>query len=372
MNPPAAGRNSPRWGRPRASASSPARKQAVSNFASKLDEWQRTIHRRLTARAALADVVTATSASLEPRRVAEFLVSWAPTWWPLTVWAVVTSDGDGQLTVVAERGLADGLATTVQAVAGWVMHSGEAFVCGDMRHDHRLPGPSAAAGALGFPLRGRTVAVGAMVGIDRKPSAGDPVLSGRVMAAWNELLAPAGLALENALLVERAEALSVTDDLTRLYNSRYLNQSLRRETKRAVRTGSPLSLLFIDLDGFKAVNDTYGHLSGSRALVEAAAVIRSCARETDIVARFGGDEFAVILPETAREGAIMVAERVRDRIATHGFLTADLLDVRLTASVGIATLPEVAASAEELVQAADRAMYRVKVAGKNGIQLAAD
>ena len=104
------------------------------------------------------------------------------------------------------------------------------------------------------------------------------------------------------MLIERAEALSVTDDLTRLYNSRYLNQSLRRETKRAVRTGNTLSLLFIDLDGFKAVNDTYGHLCGSRALVEAAAVIRSCARETDVVARFGGDEFAVILPETGARG----------------------------------------------------------------------
>ena len=87
-------------------------------------------------------------------------------------------------------------------------------------------------------------------------------------------MTPAALALENALVVTRAEALSVTDDLTRLYNSRYLNLSLRRETKRAVRTGAPLSLLFIDLDGFKAVNDTYGHLYGSRALVEAAAVIR--------------------------------------------------------------------------------------------------
>ena len=106
--------------------------------------------------------------------------------------------------------------------------------------------------------------------------------------------------------------------------------------------------------------------------MEAAVVIRGCARETDVVARFGGDEFAVILPDTGRDGAIMVAERIRDRIAAHSFLTSDQLNVHLTASVGIATLPDVASSADELVQAADRAMYKVKVSGKNGIHLAAD
>jgi two-component system, cell cycle response regulator len=221
-------------------------------------------------------------------------------------------------------------------------------------------------------LSGRDQVVGALVGLERQPTPAELVFAPRIRRCWTELLAPAGLALDNALRIEKAEALSVTDDLTRLYNSRFMNLSLRRETKRAVRTGSALSLLFIDLDGFKAVNDTYGHLSGSRALVEAAAVIRGCARETDVVARFGGDEFAVILPETGRDGAIMVADRIRERIAAHSFLTADQLDVRLTASVGVATLPDVAASAEELVQAADRAMYRVKVSGKNGIHLAAE
>jgi diguanylate cyclase (GGDEF)-like protein len=252
------------------------------------------------------------------------------------------------------------------------MHSGEAFASGDLRREDRLPGPSAAVAAIGFVLSGRDQPVGALVGLERQPSASELTFAPRVRAAWTELLAPAGLALDNALRLEKAEALSVTDDLTRLYNSRFMNLSLRRETKRAGRTGTALSLLFIDLDGFKAVNDTYGHLSGSRALVEAADVIRGCARESDVVARFGGDEFAVILPDTDCDGATMVAERIRDRIAAHSFLTSDQLNVRLTASVGIATLPDVAASADELVQAADRAMYKVKVSGKNGIHLAAE
>jgi diguanylate cyclase (GGDEF)-like protein len=192
-----------------------------------------------------------------------------------------------------------------------------------------------------------------------------------MLRAVRMLLEPVAVALDNALLLKRAEALSVTDDLTNLFNSRYLNIVLRRETKRASRSGRPLTLLFVDLDGFKAVNDTHGHLCGSRTLVEVGAVIRGSARETDVVARFGGDEFALVLPDTGSEGGVAVGERVRSRIAEHQFLEADGLDIRLTASVGVSTLPDVAASAEELVQAADRAMYQVKDAGKNGIRAAA-
>jgi diguanylate cyclase (GGDEF)-like protein len=104
--------------------------------------------------------------------------------------------------------------------------------------------------------------------------------------------------------------------------------------------------------------------------VEAAAVIRNSARETDVVARFGGDEFALVLPDTGAEGAFAVGERIRERLAAYRFLAGDRLDIHLTASVGVATLPDVAASSEELMQAADKAMYAVKESGKNGIQAA--
>ena len=343
---------------------------AQSDLATRL-KAQRGLRARLERREALVEVLRATHASLEPQRVAEFLVGWAPGWLPASSWAVITSDPGRELTLLAERGLEAAELSDAHLVAGWVIGSGAEFFCADLRRDTRLAGHAEAA-VMGFPLgaRGRTVA--ALVGLDRYPSAEEPRLPPALLGAWRTLLEPAGLGLANALLLQRAEALSVTDDLTRLYNSRYLNQSLRRETKRATRSGKPLSILFIDLDGFKAVNDTYGHLQGSRALVEAAAVIRGCARETDVVARFGGDEFAVILPETAGDGAYAVAARIRERIAEHRFLAGERLDVRLTASVGVATLPDVAQTADTLVQAADRAMYKVKMSGKNGIQIATD
>ena len=197
-----------------------------------------------------------------------------------------------------------------------------------------------------------------------------PAVSPRVGAAIQVLFEPAAVALDNAVRMQRAQALTITGDLTQLYNSRYLSEVLRREGKRAVRTCQPLSLLFIDLDGFKEINDTHGHLFGSRALVEAGAVIRDCARETDVVARFGGDEFAVVLPDTPSEGALVVADRVRERIASHVFLAAEGFNCRLTGSAGVATLPDTVPTVEGLLQAADDAMYWVKAHGKDGIQLA--
>ena len=169
---------------------------------------------------------------------------------------------------------------------------------------------------------------------------------------------------------QKAEALSVTDDLTGLYNSRYLNLVLHREEKRSERSGKSLSVLFIDMDGFKEVNTHHGHLAGSAALVEAAGVIRECARETDVVARFGGDEFSIVLPDTGSEGAIAVAQRILDRLRVFQFLQSRGLALHLTASIGIASLPDIPGSAEDLIKAADRAMYWVKDSGKDGFHVA--
>jgi diguanylate cyclase (GGDEF)-like protein len=341
------------------------------DLATKLRLFQRALRSRVERRDALLDIVRAVNATLEPPKIGELVVERASAWIPAPCWAVVSSDLSGQLSVLAERGLLPDMGNAVYAIATWVMDRGQEFVAADLRRDSRVTADGDGVGAvMAFPLGCRGRRVGALVALDRAASSREPRLAPGMLRAVRVLLEPAAVALDNALLLKRAEALSVTDDLTRLYNSRYMNQVLRKETKRASRSGRPLSLLFIDLDGFKAVNDTHGHLFGSRALVEAAAVIRGSARETDVVARFGGDEFALILPDTGGDGAYSVGERIRERICAHRFLVGDGLDIHLTASVGVATLPDVAASAEELVQAADKAMYQVKDAGKNGIQVA--
>ncbi len=339
------------------------------DLATRLRVFQRALRTRVERREALLDMVRAVNATLEPSKIADLIVERAATWVPAPCWAVVSSDLSGQLSVLTDRGLMPEMGPAVYAIAGFVMQRGGEFVTADLRQDARVRDDSVAS-VVAFPLGCRGRRVGALIGLDREASSREPRVSPAFLRAVRLLLEPASVALDNALLLKRAEALSVTDDLTRLYNSRYLNQVLRRETKRASRSGRPLSLLFIDLDGFKGINDTYGHLFGSRALVEAAAVIRGSARETDVVSRFGGDEFALILPDTGGEGAFAVGERIRERVAAHRFLAGDGLDVSLTASVGVATLPDAAASADELVQAADMAMYRVKESGKNGIQAA--
>ena len=339
------------------------------DLSTRLRVFQRALRGRVERRDALIDIVRGVNATLEPPKIAEVIVDRASTWLPAPCWAVVSADLSGQLSVLADRGLSPEMGPAVYAIAKWVMNRNQEFVSADLTHDARVTDPAVGA-VIAFPLSCRGRRVGALVALDRQPSAREPRMSVAMLRAVRVLLEPASVALDNSLLLKRAEALSVTDDLTQLYNSRYLSQVLRRETKRASRSGRPLSLLFVDLDGFKSINDTHGHLFGSRALVEAASVIRASARETDMVARFGGDEFALILPDTGSEGAAAVGDRVRDRIAAFSFLRSDGLNIRLTVSVGVATLPDVAATADGLIQAADEAMYWVKDHGKNGIHIA--
>jgi diguanylate cyclase (GGDEF)-like protein len=326
---------------------------------------------RLNNSESIVELIRSVSQTLEPRQVADVLLTHAQEWFPAACLAVAVNEEVDGISLIAERGPWQPFGEPLLKIGRWIARHNEEFMSANLHTDERVPdGPEASV--VGFPLRARARTIGALIVLDPAPSSEEPQLPVALQAWLRTILEMPALALDTAMQLQRVEALSVTDDLTGLYNSRYLNQVLRRESKRASRSGRPLSLLFLDLDGFKSVNDRHGHLCGSRALVEAAGVIKRCARETDVVARFGGDEFAVILPDTGSEGAVAVAERVRERISAHAFLNDDSLNIHLTTSVGVATLPDVAASAEELLKAADVAMYLVKDSGKNGVRLAVE
>jgi diguanylate cyclase (GGDEF)-like protein len=165
---------------------------------------------------------------------------------------------------------------------------------------------------------------------------------------------------------ERTERSAVTDALTGLFNHGYFLQAVRQELLRAKRHGLRAALVLLDLDDFKRLNDLRGHLEGDRALIKVAAVLRETVRGIDVAARYGGEEFAVLLPDTSRLGALVVAERLRVRI--EGRFARQRPGV--TVSGGVAVYPEDAATPAELVMRADAGLYAAKAAGKNRIVLA--
>jgi diguanylate cyclase (GGDEF)-like protein len=188
------------------------------------------------------------------------------------------------------------------------------------------------------------------------------------LALLEALSLPIASALANAVRIAEAERLSQTDDLTKLHNARYLRQFLLNEIRRARRYGSSVAALFLDLDDFKRINDIHGHLVGSHVLMEMAAVILSSVRDTDAVARYGGDEFVIVLPDTGTELAGTVAERIREKIENFEFTGGRRLRLSLTASFGVAAFPLHASSPQQLVACADTAMYEAKAAQKNCVR----
>jgi diguanylate cyclase (GGDEF)-like protein len=181
------------------------------------------------------------------------------------------------------------------------------------------------------------------------------------------LIAQSEVSLVNAERFLQAREKAFIDDVTDLYNARYLMSSLDREVSRAERQDLDLSVVFLDLDRFKRVNDEYGHLVGSQVLRELGALLQGSVRSIDTVARYGGDEFTIVLVDTGLEGAMQVAERIRRTVELTPFGTDRGLSLRLTISGGVAAFPSHGATRETLIDQADKAMYRGKSLGRNRI-----
>lgn len=327
----------------------------------------------------LGDIVSTANSSLEPSRVVAVIMSQIQQLIPSEAWSILLVDEDRkELTfemALGEKGedFGDIRLKIGEGIAGWVAKTSKPVIVNDVSRDPRFmrrfdeQTQFQTRSVLCAPLVSRGNTIGVVEVMNREARSR---FTKRDLKLLLTMVEPAAIALENALLFQRAERLAVTDDLTKLYNSRYLNSYLGKELSRASRHKNSLSLIFLDLDGFKEVNDGHGHLCGSRTLFEVGAIIKRSVREEEVVGRYGGDEFVVILPDTDASGSVLVAERIRQALKCHPFLKELGLDVRITASLGVSCFPEHGSTPQDLIQKADQAMYSVKERGKDAVALA--
>ncbi len=220
---------------------------------------------------------------------------------------------------------------------------------------------SAAPSALDVPISYRNDVIGGLLIEDDTPSRNWEDEEVLMVKTVSDQLA---VAISHARLFRKVQTQAMTDALTGLYNHGYFQDRLDRETKLADRNNSQVSLILLDLDHLKRINDTNGHRSGDVTLCHVASLMTAAVRDVDVCARYGGEEFVVILPQCERESAIKVAERLRESIASTPVPKVG----QVTASIGVATYPTGAKNKDELIEMADRAMYLAKAAGRNRVR----
>jgi len=209
-----------------------------------------------------------------------------------------------------------------------------------------------------------------LVGVIKVPIAPGDSVDAEATANVSRYIGAVASVLGNIYQLTRSQDLAMRDDLTKAFNRRFFESYLDEEIERSRRYGSLFSIIFLDLDDLKMVNNFYGHLTGSRTLQEVAKRILNAVRGIDKVVRFGGDEFCIILPQTDQDQAVAVANRVRKAFVSATFTLEPNIDISITASFGIATYPVHAVTKEDLIRQADQAMYRVKSTTKNAVGLA--
>lgn len=257
-----------------------------------------------------------------------------------------------------------------QGIAGWVAEQGMPLLIPDVRIDARFSDKIDRASAfvtravVCVPIKSRDCVLGV---IELVNGPGEGIFTQADLQILSTIADYAAIAIENARNFKRVSELVITDDLTGLYNGRHLHALIDEEIERVRRFGGKLSLIFIDLDFFKKINDSRGHLVGSRTLAEIGQLIRGNIRKICKAARYGGDEFVIVLPNTGKSGAMTLATKLRELFREHEFRDEDGSPFNLTASFGLATYPDDARSKEELIRLADQAMYRVKESTRDAV-----
>ena len=260
-----------------------------------------------------------------------------------------------------------------QGIAGWVAQHDEAVIVPDVSQDTRFfskvdeKTKTETHSIVAVPVRYRDHCLGVIELVNCVGSSG---FHERDLALLEALADFAAIALENARHVKRIQELTITDDCTNLYNARHMDFILETEIYRSRRYGYEFSLIFIDLDHFKNVNDTHGHLVGSKLLMEIGQMLKICCRRIDFAFRYGGDEFVIVLPQASKENACTVARRLHQKIGETPWLAADGMNIHITASLGVAAYPTDAKTKVELLHLADEAMYSVKNSTRDAIAAA--
>ena len=328
----------------------------------------------------LLQIIKIANDKLDPSSVMRIIMDNIQKLIPCEAWSILVLTASGQeLEFERARGQAAGVLSRSrlkvgEGIAGWVAQNRKPLLVNRAQEDVRFNNnfdkktKFHTRSILCAPLISRNRLLGVVELINKKSK--DCRFIQADLKTLSTLLGPISVSLHNALLYRESQSLTVTDDLTRLYNSRYVFQWIAILMNRFKKMRKPFSIIFLDLDGFKSVNDSYGHLVGGRTLVEIGKIISSAVRKKDRVARYGGDEFVIILPDAGETEAMTIAEKVRFVIQNYDFQSALQKEIHLSASFGVAVFPEHGDSATDLIQKADQAMYRVKYSGKNAVQMA--
>lgn len=330
----------------------------------------------------LKDAVHAMNADLDPEQVMKVIMHYVEKLIPSEGWSIVIKDENiGDLKFEMAAGIVGYKITAKRlpignGIVGWVVQTGKHAIIKNAHKDKRFNAcfdkntNFVTKTILCLPIISRGKILGAVEIINRKGK--KKIFTIEDYHLLKSMLEPAGIALENAFLFKRVQQLIITDDLTQLYNYRYVHQYLVKAIQdyKQNKKESKISLIFLDLDGFKEVDDNYGHIVGGNALKIIGERIKNAVDENTIVARYGGDEFAIILPDTNANEAVQIAERIRKAIELTDFNSYLNINAKVTASIGIAIFPDHATEMVELIQKADKAMYEVKYATKNNVKLA--
>lgn len=322
--------------------------------------------------AAFDDIAKAMVSTLEVKEVLDVIGTRLSALLGAHSWTLLLRGEDGRLHFELAQGpgaeaLKAETLTAGEGIAGTVFMSGRSRVVEDVSVDPSferrfdvLTGARAGS-VLAVPLRARGTVLGVL---ELVAPQGQRVFTYEDEHAATAVADFAAIALDNARNFARVQELTLVDEHTGLFNARHLTEQLEHEVARSARFARPVSLLFLDLDDFKSINDTYGHLVGSAALRHTGKVITSVIRAVDSAYRFGGDEFAVLLVETGVDGSDQVAERLLSAFQRMPYCFGEGREITLRASVGAATFPGDGLTGRALLDAADQAMYRAKREGK--------